>query len=214
MMWAVVAVEKMGAFTFPPPMSVVPVQSTGPGSDSAGVRALAFEQRFPGFTVADPKGWFNFVVRAAETAPTSEPWMGPSLIDGESFVRYCEKIRNLYAQIIADRCTPSIFGPAEHFFRVLPRQEYEQLVNMRRVELGVASPERVIRTTAFAAYLRARIEAHAQIEVLTGHEVFGASETPTGFRVDVSVRSHRRSLDVQQVVNASWTEGPRLDPAS
>ena len=173
--------------------------------------ALTFEQRFPGFTEAHSKGWSNFIVRADDVAPKSEPWMGSSLIDGESFIRYCEQIRELYAQIITDRGTPSIFGPAEQFFRILPRKEYEQIVNMGRVELGVASPERVIRTTAFAAYLRARIDAHAQIEVLTGHEVIGAQETPTGFRLDVSVSAHRRSLDVRQVVNASWTEGPRLD---
>jgi 2-polyprenyl-6-methoxyphenol hydroxylase-like FAD-dependent oxidoreductase len=153
-------------------------------------------------------------LRIGEHAPTSH-----YLRRGRYFLvrgAHCDKERLLqsyatyqqrYQQLVAHDPQNQVFGPPEHFYRVLAPHEYQDDVNMAKVELGVETCEQLLNWPHFRTYILRKIAQSDAIQIRTGQQVSAIRYDHAQLDYLLHIRHSNGSTSLIRapyVVNASW----------
>ena len=153
-------------------------------------------------------------LRIGEHAPTSH-----YLRRGRYFLvrgAHCDKERLLqsyatyqqrYQQLAAHDPQNQVFGPPEHFYRVLAPHEYQDDVNMAQVVLGVETCEQLLNWPHFRASILRKIDQSDAIHMRTGQQVYAIRYDHARLDYLLHIRHHNGSTSLIRapyVVNASW----------
>ncbi len=129
-----------------------------------------------------------------------------------------EKIKEEYIRLIAEDPANEVFGPPEHFFRILTPSEYEGQVNSERVLCGVETAEHLFDFGAFLKDMRKTILSNPNITLYEQSKVEhierGRSSQPR-FTLHVkdtgSATPQKKVFHADYLVNSTWQNIEQLN---
>jgi hypothetical protein len=135
-----------------------------------------------------------------------------SLYSYDEIIKLYEKIKDRYAELVAEDIGNKVFGEVDSFIRILEPHEYCKDINASLVAGAVETNEHLFNWPRFAEYIRQRIKSNPNIMLFEEAEVTDIIPRPNlNFRFKVicsrntlgeGLRSHH--LMTNFIVNSSW----------
>ncbi|CDZ77575.1 bifunctional tRNA (mnm(5)s(2)U34)-methyltransferase/FAD-dependent cmnm(5)s(2)U34 oxidoreductase [Legionella massiliensis] len=169
--------------------------------------SIQVQRTYPGYLVGGDKLSDDHFLRHGRYFITKDSDNTPT----EILATYAA-IKEEYKRLIAEDPDNEVFGPVDKFFRVLDPEEYETVVNMDKIALGVETAERLFDWKSFATNIRNKILEHPNITLHEHTEVVSIEHGEYGDKRFILKAKQRlangavvdSNYETDYVVNSTW----------
>ncbi|WP_165475117.1 FAD-dependent oxidoreductase [Legionella yabuuchiae] len=122
--------------------------------------SIQVQRQFPGYLIGQEKP-FEHPLRHGRYFITKNSDNSP-----EEILSTYKLIKNEYQRLVIEDPRNEVFGPPEHFFRILSSEEYQDIVNPDIVEIGVETAEHLFSWQQFSKDIKIVLNSHPNITLL------------------------------------------------
>lgn len=128
----------------------------------------------------------------------------------EEILKTYREIQKEYARLVALDPADKVFGEPKDFFRVLDPSEYNEDVNMDKVDIGIETAECLLNWPEFRKYLMSQLKAHENIKIMTSTTVSKLTVHPEtlNYTVETVEDTGVREVSIQHtadsIANCTW----------
>lgn len=112
-----------------------------------------------------------------------------------------------YARLVALDSRNQVFGPPADFYRILPREAFQNDVNSDLVDVGIETNEHLFDWKKFMVHARGLITQNPSIELLehtTVEKLERNSNGKTRFTVSTKQQGQNNTFTTNYIVNSTW----------
>lgn len=133
----------------------------------------------------------------------------------EKILETYNDIQAEYKRLIDEDPANEVFGPADKFYRILDPCEYQDVVNMDIVDIGVETAEHLFMWDCFQADIKEKIEKHPNIVLREYIEVTDISRNSLGkrrFTIKCQTSAGEPMFfETDYIINSTWQDIERLN---
>lgn len=164
--------------------------------------SVLVQKTYPGYLVGDDLP-FTSPLRHGRYFITKDS--NPSK---EAILSTYEAIKKEYSRLITEDPSNEVFGPPEHFYRILDPVEYQDHVNMDIVDIGIETCEHLFKWHKFASDIKQSIIEHPNITLQEHSEVIDLARNSIDEpRFTVTIKSENGQISLLKtdyIINSTW----------
>jgi len=132
-----------------------------------------------------------------------------TLFPANKILETYEKLREAYRKKIDEDSKNKLFGDAGQFFRIRNKKDFENIVDVSKVDTVVDTHEELLNWPKVRTMLCEKIDRHPRITVHTQTNVTGLSYDPdsSGF----IIKTNQGKFKADYVVNSTWENIERIN---
>lgn len=132
-----------------------------------------------------------------------------SLFPTAQILKVYSQLQEHYRQLVQKDPKNQVLGHPDDFFRVLSPEEYQKIVDIKKVDVGIETTEQLIRPTLLAQIIFEKIKKEKNITLLTKSKVMQVCYGHD--KPFVVVLKDGRLIEVDQVINCTWEGMEAID---
>ena len=132
----------------------------------------------------------------------------------EKILQTYDALKEEYKRLCTLDPKNEVFGPPDKFYRIMNPSEYQDVVNMDIVDIGVETAEHLFNWVNFASYIKTRVINHPNIKLREHTEVTNILRNNIGqtrFTIEGKNEEGLISINSNYIINSTWQDIEKIN---